>query len=147
MQSGPAASISGSHGASSSTGTFGRGRDRRGRGRRGRVPVCLGRVSIHEATRLDAERAKEEEAQTAAAANLQLYRCWDQQHEGSASVKLDGSFIIAFMWQGQLRTTTRRRMDSEQVGSTLRSPYHQLVITDSCATGNVMPPAWLQACN
>eukprot|EP00798_Chlamydomonas_sp_ICE-L_P024617 gene24617-10238_t len=32
----------------------------------------------------------------------------------TASIKVDGSFIIAFMWEGQLRTATRRRMDSEQ---------------------------------
>eukprot|EP00798_Chlamydomonas_sp_ICE-L_P031635 gene31635-6829_t len=32
----------------------------------------------------------------------------------TASIKVDGSLIIAFMWQGQLRTATRRRMHSEQ---------------------------------
>lgn len=34
----------------------------------------------------------------------------------TASLKVDGSLIIAFMWQGGLYTATRRRMDSEQVG-------------------------------
>ncbi|GLC36994.1 hypothetical protein PLESTM_000526500 [Pleodorina starrii] len=33
----------------------------------------------------------------------------------TASVKVDGSLILAFMWGGQLRTATRRRLDSEQV--------------------------------
>ena len=33
----------------------------------------------------------------------------------TASFKVDGSLIIAFLWDGQLRTSTRRRMDSEQV--------------------------------
>eukprot|EP00798_Chlamydomonas_sp_ICE-L_P029719 gene29719-5154_t len=32
----------------------------------------------------------------------------------TASIKVDGSFVIAFMRDGQLRTATRRRMDSEQ---------------------------------
>eukprot|EP00798_Chlamydomonas_sp_ICE-L_P024615 gene24615-10236_t len=32
----------------------------------------------------------------------------------TASIKVDGSFIIAFKWEEQLRTATRRRMDSEQ---------------------------------
>ena len=32
----------------------------------------------------------------------------------TASVKLDGSLAIAFMWQGKLCVTTRRRMTSEQ---------------------------------
>ena len=33
----------------------------------------------------------------------------------SASFNVDGTLIIAFLWDGQLRTSTRRRMDSEQV--------------------------------
>lgn len=33
----------------------------------------------------------------------------------AASVKVDGSMVVAFVWAGQLRTATRRRMDSEQV--------------------------------
>ncbi|PNW75381.1 hypothetical protein CHLRE_12g524850v5, partial [Chlamydomonas reinhardtii] len=32
----------------------------------------------------------------------------------AASVKVDGSMVVAFVWAGQLRTATRRRMDSEQ---------------------------------
>ncbi len=35
----------------------------------------------------------------------------------AASVKVDGSLIIAFVWEGELRATTRRRMTSEQVGA------------------------------
>ncbi|EFJ39408.1 hypothetical protein VOLCADRAFT_101013, partial [Volvox carteri f. nagariensis] len=31
-----------------------------------------------------------------------------------AQVKVDGSLVLAFKWAGQLRTATRRRMDSEQ---------------------------------
>lgn len=47
--------------------------------------------------------------------NLQLYRLWASQPPASASFKLDGSLIIAFVWRGQLFTCTRRRMTSEQV--------------------------------
>lgn len=47
--------------------------------------------------------------------NLQLYKSWCNDKAASASFKLDGSLIIAFEWQGQLHTCTRRRMDSEQV--------------------------------
>ncbi|KAG2488438.1 hypothetical protein HYH03_012945 [Edaphochlamys debaryana] len=32
----------------------------------------------------------------------------------AAAVKVDGSMIVAFTWGGQLRTATRRRLDSEQ---------------------------------
>ena len=35
-------------------------------------------------------------------------------HLVRATVKFDGSLIIAFKWQGQIYATTRRRMDSEQ---------------------------------
>jgi hypothetical protein len=48
------------------------------------------------------------------AANLALYRTGGGS-DGTASFKVDGSLIIAFLWDGELRTTTRRRMDSEQV--------------------------------
>ena len=47
--------------------------------------------------------------------NLQLYKTYVSQAPAAASFKLDGSLIIAFEWQGQLHTCTRRRMDSEQV--------------------------------
>jgi hypothetical protein len=53
--------------------------------------------------------------------NLALYRTWGGQDPASASFKLDGSLIIAFVWQRQLYTCTRRRMDSEQVGACGRS--------------------------
>jgi hypothetical protein len=46
---------------------------------------------------------------------LQLYKTWSASPQGSASVKVDGSFVLAFLWQGQLQVATRRRMDSEQV--------------------------------
>jgi ABC-type glucose/galactose transport system permease subunit len=32
-----------------------------------------------------------------------------------ASVKVDGSLVIAFVWEGKFLAATRRRMDSEQV--------------------------------
>jgi hypothetical protein len=46
---------------------------------------------------------------------LQLYKLWSASPQASASVKVDGSLVLAFMWQGQLQVATRRRMDSEQV--------------------------------
>lgn len=49
----------------------------------------------------------------------QLYQTWGSQPPATASFKLDGSLVIAFVWQGQLYTCTRRRMDSEQVRQTL----------------------------
>jgi len=49
----------------------------------------------------------------------QMYQTWGSQLQGTASFKLDGSLIIAFVWQGQLYTCTRRRMDSEQVRQAL----------------------------
>lgn len=48
-------------------------------------------------------------------ANLQLYKSWGSQAAAAATFKLDGSFIIAFVWEGQLKVATRRRMNSEQV--------------------------------
>ncbi len=30
-------------------------------------------------------------------------------------MKVDGSLVVAFLWDGMLRVSTRRRMDSEQV--------------------------------
>jgi hypothetical protein len=48
--------------------------------------------------------------------NLQLYSTWGQQPPASASFKVDGSLVIAFVWQGELYTCTRRRMTSERVG-------------------------------
>lgn len=47
--------------------------------------------------------------------NLQLYSLWASQPPASASFKLDGSLIIAFVWRDQLFTCTRQRMSSEQV--------------------------------
>lgn len=50
------------------------------------------------------------------AANLALYHtAGGDSRSGTASFKVDGSLIIGFLWGGELRTTTRRRMDSEQV--------------------------------
>jgi hypothetical protein len=46
---------------------------------------------------------------------LQLYKSWSDAPQASASVKVDGSFVLAFMWQDQLQVATRRMMDSEQV--------------------------------
>ena len=50
-----------------------------------------------------------------APANDVLYEEWGSYPAASASVKVDGSLVIAFLWQGELKVTTRRRMDSEQV--------------------------------
>lgn len=51
--------------------------------------------------------------------NLQLYKGWvSEAAPASASVKVDGSFVVAFLWEGRLQVTTRRRMDSEQVRTT-----------------------------
>lgn len=54
----------------------------------------------------------------AAYANLQLYRAWGRQPAASASFKLDGFPIVAFVWQGQLFTCTGRMLNSEQVRAT-----------------------------
>ena len=50
------------------------------------------------------------------AANLSLYS-GGGGGLASASLKLDGSLVVAFKWQGQVYTATRRRMDSEQAGA------------------------------
>jgi len=44
-----------------------------------------------------------------------MYQTWGSQPQATASFKLDGSLIIAFLWQGQLYTCTRITVDSEQV--------------------------------
>ena len=41
-------------------------------------------------------------------------KSWHHDQQVTASVKLDGSLAIVFLWQGQLRVPTRRRMTSEQ---------------------------------
>ncbi|KXZ47387.1 hypothetical protein GPECTOR_35g825 [Gonium pectorale] len=38
----------------------------------------------------------------------------DRRSPAHASVKVDGSCVVAFVWGGRLRTATRRRFDSEQ---------------------------------
>lgn len=64
-------------------------------------------------------------------ASAELYRNWPgsqsdsaadqsdsaahQSDLAAASPKVDGSLVIAFLWEGRLRVATRRRMDSEQV--------------------------------
>lgn len=64
-----------------------------------------------------------------------------------AALKVDGSLVIAFVWEGQLRTATRRRMDSEQVGPTVSS-YMWLVqlALSSHARMHVCLPVHLPAC-
>jgi hypothetical protein len=47
---------------------------------------------------------------------LQLHQSRSALPQASASVKVDGSFVLAFLWQGQLQVATSRRMDSQQVG-------------------------------
>lgn len=47
--------------------------------------------------------------------NLKLYTNWSRSSPATASFKVDGSFIIAFIWDDRVRVTTRRRMNSEQV--------------------------------
>lgn len=43
-----------------------------------------------------------------------LYSMLDST-QARASVKVDGSLVIAFLWDGHFMAATRRRMDSEQV--------------------------------
>eukprot|EP00983_Pelagomonas_calceolata_P092485 1157669-Pelagomonas_calceolata.AAC.5 len=43
-----------------------------------------------------------------------LFSTLDKE-QASASVKVDGSLVVAFLWEGQILATTRRRVDSEQV--------------------------------
>lgn len=51
-------------------------------------------------------------------ANAALYRAWPHHASAlsTASIKVDGSLVIAFLWEGRLVVGTRRRTDSEQVG-------------------------------
>lgn len=51
-----------------------------------------------------------------ASAVLYSSAAWsDAADSASATYKVDGSLVIAFVWEGQVRVATRRRMDSEQV--------------------------------
>lgn len=86
------------------------------------VPTCSSGSSIiaktgsHPATKSKAEKDSSKITNNPEdAANLKLYTSWSQSAPATASFKVDGSFIIAFMWDDKLRVTTRRRMNSEQV--------------------------------
>jgi transcriptional regulator of met regulon len=99
--------------SSSSTRNVGQNNSRGGRrGRSNTRGKGAGRSSI---TAVLQEQPASAAASTSSSGGLQLYQQWGEAPFASASVKVDGSFVLAFMWQGNLCTATRRRMDSEQV--------------------------------
>lgn len=109
-----AAAAAGGGGSSCSSGSSSTGGNRgaRANNKGGRGQLLIRDCSAGPSTRQLAKVAASEPGP----GSLQLYQHWGQAPIASASVKVDGSFVLAFLWQGQLQVATRRRMDSEQVG-------------------------------
>jgi hypothetical protein len=113
-------------GRASSKGRGGRGGRGQGRGRSGSAGTATGQPA-------------EAAASTPSSGSLQLYQHWEKTSSASASVKIDGSFVLAFLWQSQLYTATRWRMDSEQVGAcrSLQMYALQAAMRTGCAAACV----------